>query len=203
VTRVSPRRTAAQAEETRTEVLAAAFRVVRGGVGKLTIDAVAREAGASKGAVLHHFPSKEALVVGMVERVLDAFEEAIGRWLATEPEGSGRWLRAYVRASFELGPGDLAVSEALLAAVATNPEVLALYEERFEDWRRRSEADGLDPTRAAVVRLAVDGLASAEMFGLGPPEGEKRKALLEALVELTRRREPVVSWRPGRRGSDD
>ena len=103
---MSPRRTLEEALETRERVLDAAFRTTRGGGGRFTVDAVAKEAGVSKGAVLHHFPSKEALAVGMLERQLNEFDGLIERHLAEEPEGKpGRWLRAYVRASFEVGAG--------------------------------------------------------------------------------------------------
>ena len=184
---MSPRRTLEDALETRATILDAAFRVARGGGGRFTVDAVAREAGVSKGAVLHHFPSKEALAGGMLEQQLDEFDALIERRLAEEPEGeTGRWLRAYVRASFEMGAGDPAVNDALLAAMATEPGLLSSFEGRFESWRRRAEADGVDRTRANLVRLAVDGLATAESFGIGAPEGEEREDLLEALVDLTR-----------------
>lgn len=184
---MSPRRTLEDALETRETILDAAFRVARGGGGRFTVDAVAREAGVSKGAVLHHFPSKEALAGGMLEQQLDEFDALIERRLAEEPEGeTGRWLRAYVRASFEMGAGDPAVNDALLAAMATEPGLLSSFEGRFESWRRRAEADGVDRTRANLVRLAVDGLATAESFGIGAPEGEEREDLLEALVDLTR-----------------
>lgn len=184
---MSPRRTLEEALETRETILDAAFRVARGGGGRFTIDAVAREAGVSKGAVLHHFPSKEALAGGMLEQQLDEFDALIERRLAEEPEGeTGRWLRAYVRASFEMGAGDPAVNDALLAAMATEPGLLSSFEGRFESWRSRAEADGVDRTRANLVRLAVDGLATAESFGIGAPEGEAREDLLEALIDLTR-----------------
>ena len=184
---MSPRRTLEDALETRETILDAAFRVARRGGGRFTIDAVAREARVSKGAVLHHFPSKEALAGGMLEHQLDEFDALIERRLAEEPEGeTGRWLRAYVRASFEMGAGDPAVNDALLAAMATEPGLLSSFEGRFESWRRRAEADGVDRTKANLVRLAVDGLATAESFGIGAPEGEEREDLLEALVDLTR-----------------
>ena len=85
-----------------------------------------------------------------------------------------------------MGAGDPAVNDALLAAMATEPGLLSSFEGRFESWRRRAEADGVDRTKANLVRLAVDGLATAESFGIGAPEGEEREDLLEALVDLTR-----------------
>jgi len=45
---------------------AAAAVLLKGGVRGLTIDAVAVEAGLSKGGVLHHYASKDALVAALV-----------------------------------------------------------------------------------------------------------------------------------------
>ena len=182
---MSPRRTAGEAQETREAVLDAAIGVARRSGGRFTVDAVAREAGVSKGAVLHHFRSKEALAAGMLERELNVFEALLDRKLAEEPAGEpGRWLRAYVKASFEAGPGDAGVNEALMAALATDPGVLEPFEGRFSAWKRLSE-DGLGAARAAVVRHAVDGIATAEIFGLGAPEGAEREALMRELIGLT------------------
>ena len=184
---MSPRRTAEEASRTKASVLDAAFEVARRSGGRFTVDAVAREADVSKGAVILHFQSKEVLAGGMVGREVGGFEELRERRLAEEPEGGpGRWLRAYVRASFEAGPGDAGVNEALMAALATDPGLLSPLEERFSAWRRRSEEDGVGPARAAVVRHAVDGVVTAEIFGIGVPRGEERAALERELIDLTR-----------------
>lgn len=59
-----PRRTKAQAAETREALLRAAREVfARQGFAGASLNAIAAEAGASKGAVFHHFTSKEALFV--------------------------------------------------------------------------------------------------------------------------------------------
>jgi len=51
-------------------ILTAAENVVtRDGVANLSLDAVAREAGVSKGGLLYHFPNKSALVTAIVERL--------------------------------------------------------------------------------------------------------------------------------------
>src|SRR5436309_12912230 len=82
---------------TRQQILMAANKIVqRDGVARLTIDAVAREAKLSKGGVLYHFPSKEALVSGMVMDHIESFTHDINGNLAEET-GAGRWLRAYLR----------------------------------------------------------------------------------------------------------
>src|SRR5687767_9360847 len=56
---------------TRDKILEAAAELV-GDVGarRLTLDAVAERAGLSKGGLLYNFPSKDALLQGMVERLI-------------------------------------------------------------------------------------------------------------------------------------
>ena len=53
-------------QTTRQQIIHAAFALIRReGVARLTIEAVAQEAGLSKGGVLYHFRSKEALIQAM------------------------------------------------------------------------------------------------------------------------------------------
>jgi AcrR family transcriptional regulator len=172
----------------RGEILVAADRVVmEGGVSGLTLEAVAREAGVSKGGLLYHFPSKEALISGMVARLIEGFREALGRELALESSSaSGRWLRSYARASFAEDRWHLEVSGGLLAAVAKDPALLDPVRRGFEEAQQWAERDGIDPAVATLVRLAADGMYFAELLGFAPPEGGLRARVLEALLELTR-----------------
>ncbi|HUK00631.1 MAG TPA: TetR/AcrR family transcriptional regulator [Stellaceae bacterium] len=68
--KIKRRTQAERSEETRAKLLDAAFEVMRrrGYVGFRTAE-VAKVAGVSRGAQLHHFPTKESLVVAAVEHV--------------------------------------------------------------------------------------------------------------------------------------
>jgi len=173
---------------TREAILRAADRVVvEGGVSGMSLEAVAREAGISKGGLLYHFPSKEALISGMIGRLIEGFREALGRELARERgSSSGRWSRAYARASFAEDRWYLRVSAGLLAAVAEDPALLDPLRRGFEDGQRWAERDGIDSSVGTLVRLAADGLFFAELFGFAPPEGRLRERVLEALLSLTK-----------------
>ena len=58
------------------QILQAALKVVEeNGANHLTIDAVAAFANFSKGGVLYHFPTKKALLSGMVEHLILANEK--------------------------------------------------------------------------------------------------------------------------------
>jgi AcrR family transcriptional regulator len=57
----------------RERILDAAAELVRElGAAKLTLDAVAERAELSKGGLLYNFPSKDALLQGMLERIIEA-----------------------------------------------------------------------------------------------------------------------------------
>jgi len=181
--------------DTRTRLLEAAERLVaRDGVARLTLDAVCREAGVSKGGLLYHFPNKSTLVSAMVLRWANGFERDIEERLeaAGDEDAPGRWSRAYAGATFEPGkaqPQQPRELVALLAAVATDPVLLDPLRERFARWQERAEGDGLDPALATLLRLAADGLWFSDLFGLAPPVGELRGRVLEEMNALAQKSE--------------
>ena len=174
-------------QDTRGQILGAAVSLVgREGVSGLTIERVAGEAGLSKGGVFYHFPSKEALIEGMIGRALEEADREIGRLAASEAEVPGGFARAYARATFgQKGGPHLDVSGGLLAAVANDPDLLEPLRARYGVWQERLLRDGIDPATATLVRLAADGLWFADLFGFAAPEGRLRKELLAALLSLT------------------
>jgi AcrR family transcriptional regulator len=177
-----------QAHSKRLAIIAASCRVVLAeGAQGLTLEATAREAGVSKGGLLYHFPSKEALIGGMIEQFCVGFEAALERELLADPQsGPGRWARAYIRASFSsdamLGSE---AGAALLAAVAAAPELLDGVRVHFARWQAQAEADGLPPALATLLRLAVDGAWFADLLEFAPAKGDLRAQLVEQLVRLT------------------
>ena len=162
----------------RTELLDAAVAVVRrDGAAALTLDAVAAEAGVSKGGVLYHFGSKRALIDGLLTRWLDAFEAQLT---------GDDLLGAYVRAcDLSKSGSDYNASEfGMLAAMIEEPAVLAIARERQSAWMARILAGVADPTDAWMVRLAADGLWYSDLLGIAPPRGEDRRRLIARLLAL-------------------
>ncbi len=158
--------------------------VKRDGISALTIEAAAREAGVSKGGVLYHFPSKDALIQGMLSAWVNDFELDLERQLAIEKAGPGHWLRAYIRSSFYSNGEDLDATSGLLAAVSNNPDLLKNIRQQYIGWQAQAEDDGVDPTLATIIRLAIDGLLFADMLNLAPPQGEQRRQVEEMLLRL-------------------
>src|SRR5580698_1324857 len=87
--------------DTKRRIIDAAEEVVlRDGVARLTLDAAAAEAGLSKGGVLYHFPSRDALVAGMVGKIIEEFDADI-EYLREADGGPGSFTRAYIQATME------------------------------------------------------------------------------------------------------
>jgi AcrR family transcriptional regulator len=162
--------------------------VMRDGAAALTLDAVAHEANFSKGGVLYHFPSKDALVQAMVEHLMERFEDALNQNIQSDPRLPGAFTRAYIRASLQDDPGRmqelLSTSSGLIAALAINPALLEAFRHRMASWQIRLENDGLDIAHAMLVRLAVDGWWYSTLFSFAPPEADAREKLLNLLTDL-------------------
>jgi AcrR family transcriptional regulator len=183
------------ASDTRERILDAAESIViRDGVARLTIEAAAAEAQLSKGGVLYHFRTRDALVSSMVERMVEAFDADLdAQCRADGKDGTpeGRYLRAYVRATVRpaLTPEDIRrerAGAAILAAMASEPQLLAPLREAFDRWQQRLVTDGVDPVAATVARLAADGLWLVELFGFAPlpePLRSEVAAYLEGLAQ--------------------
>lgn len=185
------RRTKADAMRTREAVLQASAQIiVRLGISAFTIEAVAQEAGITKGGVLHHFPSKEALIDGLIDQVTEAFNKRVEIELATDPEGTpGRWLRAYIRTVFSMQYEDQNLIPALAAAVGDH-RTLERIRLSFEKSQQSAIQDGLEPIEATIIRLAVDGIVFARALGIDVLEPEMSRNVYDALFRLTGSTEP-------------
>ena len=167
--------------DTRRRLLDAAAAVVRrDGPRALMLDAVAAQAGLSKGGLLYHFATKDALVDALVEDWLDRFEADV-----VEGTTEGSWARAYARTC--AGPrsaAERATDVALLVAVAGEPRALEAVRKRYAAWQDRLVGDAPDTVDATLVRLAADGLWFADLLGLAPPTGRLRQAVTARLQDL-------------------
>jgi len=180
------------APRTRRALLDAAARAVLAHGATVSLEIVAREAGVSKGGLLHHFPSKDALFTGLVDDLIEQFAAAVDAQLDPDDDRPGRVTRAYVRAVF----ADLELADnveitrdhtTLMAALGRLPSVLARAEEDGRRWRAALAADGLHPQRSMLITRAADGTATASLFEghLDPGELAETRDVLLALTHET------------------
>jgi AcrR family transcriptional regulator len=169
-------------------LLAAAEQVVaRDGVRNLTLEAVAREAGVSKGGLLYHYPAKAALIQAIVERFARRVDADQGSALQADGGQSGAFTRAYVQARTRpLESREVPVHTALLAAAGHDPQYLDPFRQRLAEWQARLGTDGIDPATANVIRFAIDGMCLCSLLGLPAPDGELRQKIIDKLLSMTR-----------------
>lgn len=174
---------------TRDRLLDAAETVVIArGVAALSLDAVAAAAGVSKGGLLHHFRSKEALLGALVERLAAEMGAIFDAVVAAEPPGPGRHTRGVIAWALHSAPEraerDLRIAAALLSAHAHDPRLIDPIRAEHARIRAQVEDDGLPPGRAHVVLAAADGLFLAKVFGLWSPTAEQAAAIERVMRAL-------------------
>lgn len=121
-------------ENKRAQILDAAFRVVqREGIAAVTFDSVAAEAELTKGGLLYHFPSREALLEGLHEHLAQTWESSLEDAAGTTAEQATphQRLAAYARVSAT----SCTRAELLLMVEATsNPTLRAHWQQVHEKW---------------------------------------------------------------------
>lgn len=178
----------------RDSVLDAAERVVaRDGALALTLDAVATEAGVSKGGVQYCYNTKDALIEAMVDRVMTSYDDSVKRYLAAHSGEPSARVLAHVEATRAEDVASGARSSALLASLVRAPDyqraIKKGYREIFDGVDAGSNAEsGANSSasdRALIAMLAAEGaflLRGLGLHDIGEQEWERVFAAIRKLV---------------------
>ena len=176
-------------KSTRDAILDAAERVVEaGGARRLTMDAVVKESGFSKGGVLYYFGSKQALVQGMIVRVVEMIQ---GEFEQADHDAQAQGedvLPALVKVSLDHSRKSPRVSMALLAGVAEYPELIEPVRVAVHAIRQKVLNHARDPIMVMIAHLVADGLHFSDILGLDvltPEERAEVSARLLAMISET------------------
>jgi AcrR family transcriptional regulator len=170
-------------ENARERIIAAAIAVADElGAGRLSLEAIARRAGVSKGGLLYHFPKKDALMRALVEHHLAGVEAA-----TRAAESDCRWPNAVARAFLETYRekclGQPTRPSGVLAALAENPHLLDPVREHHDRVVERMRASALDLDISLIAFLAVEGLKALDLFEADPLTAEEREQVLDSLLK--------------------
>src|ERR1041384_359305 len=126
---------------------AAEVVVERQGIANLALDAVAAEAGMSKGGLLHYFPSKDLLVKALVVRCAESWRSQYMAAYEAAPEGRGRMTRAligYCLTDVQVWTAELRRrGSAVFAALAQNPALIEPLRAVYHDLHGRIAKRGM------------------------------------------------------------
>ncbi len=155
----------------------------RDGVGSLTLERVAEDAGLSKGGLLYHFGSKQELVSALLTETLAGADRRLDE-LAAEG-GTGAFATAYldfVRSREHTRRG---AAVGIFASAALDEGELEPARAQFAAWQERLLTDdGISAETALLARVVGDGLWLIDLFGLAPPSGDERAAVLDRVQRL-------------------
>ena len=147
--------------------------LIEAGPAAATLDAVAAAAGVSKGGLLYHFASTDALAAGLLERLRER-SRADADEVRAAPEGA---VAYYLRTSAPDGGIPGGMTRTYLAALRVADH--ARDGSTVRDALAAVDADALgalrdrlgDPTLAWLVQLVGDGLYLRTLIGTPLPAG--------------------------------
>jgi AcrR family transcriptional regulator len=176
---------ATRSERSRNAALDAATRIIaRDGPGRLTLDAIARESGLSKGGVMHQFRTKEAVLKALLERQMDHFEEFSTRYMAKVSATSANPNLATQLATVrEAATSPNSAALALIAAMVENPGLMVLPREREMKRVEAIKAEAVDPDLALLRWAAARGLLLSSLFGMSPLNKDEHQRLFARLLD--------------------
>ena len=171
--------------DTRAEIIEKALEVsAELGASGFTLDAVAARTSVSKGALLHHFPSKIALLEGMVDHLGRMHTDMILAEAARDPEPYGRNARAYLRATVNepVTPQNVSIGRVIMAACAIDPNLARRWNGWIDKVKGDDPSDPVGADDAVMLRLIADGLWMSDLFGTHQVSPDQRQALLSLLT---------------------
>ena len=172
-------------------LLAAEKVVIEKGIANLTLDAVACQAGVSKGGLLYYFPNKNSLIQALVQRSADNWRVCYTQAYESAAPGPGRMVRGLVGhclAEDSAWTDELrSITSAVFAALAQDPELIKPMRLVYGELHQKIKADGLPKGIAETVLSAIDGLWLNWVLGFAPFNQENISNVRTALEQIVER----------------
>jgi AcrR family transcriptional regulator len=181
---------------TRERILEGAMQVaIRDGIVATTLDAVAREAGISKGGLIHHFRTKDELISALLEHFPARVLRNLEARMAADPNPRGRFFRALVRTVFPSATASEVPAEplsemfrfllpVLAAAANNNPELLGPLRQTLRQMRERLLAEGPNGLRQLALWPALYGLMLWQHVGVIAPDDPVCQSMIDEWLSL-------------------
>jgi AcrR family transcriptional regulator len=170
----------------REAVLDAAERVVaRDGATRLTLDAVATEAGISKASVLYDYKTKQALIKAVIEHRVATEVARLRSFIDHEGDKPDAAILGRIAAAKDAETAfNRNVALDLAVALNQHNDLRGAIHETFGTFLNDVERTSSYPRRAKVMYLALEGLTLMECFGFYQWPAIERDELLKEIRAL-------------------
>jgi AcrR family transcriptional regulator len=157
----------------------------KSGVGHLSLEAIARQAGVSKGGLLYHFPTKKSLMRALVEHHLSLTEQAIveAELTARSPNAVATALVRVSRKMCDVKKPPRA-QEGALAAFVEDPSLFDPIRAHHRRVAERLRVSAADPDLSLIALLALEGIKAHEILALDFLKEADKKRILDRLAVL-------------------
>jgi len=174
-----------RSERTRNATIRAALAIIaRDGPGRLTLDAIARESGISKGGLMHQFPTKRAVLKALLEHQIEHFDAFSRKYRAEQGAAHAEpHLAVQIATMREAIAGPDPVASAILAAMTEDPGLLAVTRDIDARSVAAIKAEAADPELAVLRWVAARGLVLAALLGTCPFSEAERARLFDRLLD--------------------
>lgn len=135
------------------------------GASALTIDALAKAAGITKGGVQYTFASKAALIDAICERWIASYDALFERLVVPEATPVDV-IRAHVGATFMEEESAQAKAATLMTGMLQSPEFMEATREWYEDRVKDLDLTTEEGRRARLAFLATEGAFTLRYLGL-------------------------------------
>ncbi|WP_330251392.1 TetR/AcrR family transcriptional regulator [Nocardia sp. NBC_00565] len=160
------------------------------GMSQVTLENVAASAGVSKGGLLYHFKSKDALLAGLVRRLSERADQQLGTAVA-KGTSVAEWYLQTPNPDNESDALELALNRSMVAAMRTidansgpeTDEVQQALSDMLDAWSVGLDNDIDDPVRADIIRLVGDGVYLRALLGLPPVDPARYKKVVDRLLD--------------------
>ncbi len=171
--------------EARVKILESARRIVSTrGAGALTFDELVRESGVTRGGITYHFPTKEALLRGLLESDLGRWSEAEAAQAPSDCDPETARLVGFIRAFTAQDDDRRRFLCGMLSAATLDPSLMDPCREEMKARLGRVSWTERD-LRMHLLKLAVEGLVWQELlqvFSMPAPARRRLVALMEQLA---------------------
>jgi len=171
-----------RSQDSKSEILKAALDLIRRkGAPSLTIDAVAEEAGFSKGGVLYNFPTKDALITGMVEFLAGQFEAEVNAARERHLSSQCPTLSAMIDVTEGWLQQNRDVARAMLATKADRPDLSEPFMHVKSRLKAAIEAETAEKAKALAIWASLEGLHFSEAHCVAIFTDQERAAVFQEL----------------------
>ncbi|MCI1006080.1 TetR/AcrR family transcriptional regulator [Herbaspirillum sp. C7C8] len=177
-----------RSEKSRQLIIQAALSVIaRDGANKLTIDAIAKEAGISKGGVLHHFRTKQAVLVALLDNQRVHFGHFAREFLDGEGKHSSEpALAMQISVLREASKQPHSVALAILGAISEQPSLVEGVKMTDAEHVAAIRKEAADPDLAILRWTAARGLLWTSLFNMCPLSEQERQRCFDLLLDESR-----------------